>query len=91
MDGRPTVPRAEMTAATRALLHVKTTGLRGTQVAIWSDSKVVVQGYNRGEIHTLQSMLVKDWEDLWVQAEAITQRGISVFIKKVKAHTSDEA
>eukprot|EP00973_Karenia_brevis_P039168 5410558-Karenia_brevis.AAC.1 len=44
MDGRQTVPRAEMTAVIRALLHVKTTGLGVTKVTTWSDSKVVVQG-----------------------------------------------
>eukprot|EP00973_Karenia_brevis_P072545 10076842-Karenia_brevis.AAC.1 len=75
MDGRQTVPRAEMTAVIRALLHVKATGLGITKVTTWSDSKVVVQGYNKGEAHTLQSLLVTDWEDLWEQAEAITQRG----------------
>eukprot|EP00973_Karenia_brevis_P062926 8748008-Karenia_brevis.AAC.1 len=82
MDGRQTVPRAEMTAVIRALLHVKTTGFRITKVTIWSDSKVVVQGYNRGKIHTLQSMLVAEWEDLWEQAEAIIQRGTRVCIRK---------
>eukprot|EP00973_Karenia_brevis_P075140 10438896-Karenia_brevis.AAC.1 len=65
-----------MTAVIRALLHVKSIGLRVTKVTIWSDSKVVVQGSNRGKIQTLQSMLATDWEDLWEQAEAITQRGI---------------
>eukprot|EP00973_Karenia_brevis_P009195 1246959-Karenia_brevis.AAC.1 len=71
-----------MTAVIRALLHVKTTGLGVTKVTIWSDRKVVVQGYNRGTAHTLQSLPVTDWEDLWEQAEAITQKGTSVCIKK---------
>eukprot|EP00973_Karenia_brevis_P067000 9316901-Karenia_brevis.AAC.1 len=63
MDGRQTVPRAEMTAVIRALLQVKATGQGITGVTIWSDSKVVVQGYNKGKAHTLQSMLVTDWEE----------------------------
>eukprot|EP00973_Karenia_brevis_P004344 594161-Karenia_brevis.AAC.1 len=36
-------------------------------------------------------MLATDWEEIWEQAEAILDRGISVQIKKVKAHNSDEA
>eukprot|EP00973_Karenia_brevis_P042221 5845711-Karenia_brevis.AAC.1 len=60
-------------------------------MTIWSDSMVVVQGYNKGKSHTLQSLLVTDWEDLWEQAEAIMERGTPVHIKKVKAHATDEA
>eukprot|EP00973_Karenia_brevis_P022661 3118924-Karenia_brevis.AAC.1 len=36
-------------------------------------------------------MLATDWEEIWEQAEAILNRGTIVRIKKVKAHTSDEA
>eukprot|EP00973_Karenia_brevis_P040461 5591703-Karenia_brevis.AAC.1 len=63
-----------MTAVITALLNTKATGLGLSKVTIWSDSKIVVQGYNEGKIHTLQSPLVTDWEDLWDQAEAISQR-----------------
>eukprot|EP00973_Karenia_brevis_P006410 872609-Karenia_brevis.AAC.1 len=79
MDGRQTVPRAEITAVLRALLHLKATGLGIAKVTIWSDSKVVVRG---GKAHTLQSLLVTDWEELWEQADAITQRGTMVSIRK---------
>eukprot|EP00973_Karenia_brevis_P036729 5061121-Karenia_brevis.AAC.1 len=75
MDGRQTVPRAEMTAVIRALLAIKVSGPGVTQVTIWSDSKVVVQGYNKEKCHTVQSLLVTDWEYLWEQAEAIMGRG----------------
>eukprot|EP00973_Karenia_brevis_P000432 63187-Karenia_brevis.AAC.1 len=64
-----------MTAVIRALLAIKVSGNGVTDVTIWSDSKVVVQGYNKGKNHTLQSLLVNDWEDLWEQAEAIMDRG----------------
>eukprot|EP00973_Karenia_brevis_P009014 1221340-Karenia_brevis.AAC.1 len=74
MDGKQTVPRAEMTAVITALLAIKPTGQGITKVTIWSDSKIVVQGYNKGKQHTLQSLLVTDWEDLWGQAEAIVHR-----------------
>eukprot|EP00973_Karenia_brevis_P041559 5750848-Karenia_brevis.AAC.1 len=67
MDGRQIVPRPEITAVIRALLHVKATGLGITRVMIWSDSKLVVQGYNEGKAHTLHSLLATDWEDLWEQ------------------------
>eukprot|EP00973_Karenia_brevis_P034358 4739460-Karenia_brevis.AAC.1 len=59
-----------MTAVIRALLHVQATGQRVTKVTIWSDSKVVVQGYNKGKAYTLQSLLVTDWEDFWAQVDA---------------------
>eukprot|EP00973_Karenia_brevis_P010186 1378978-Karenia_brevis.AAC.1 len=62
-----------------------------TQVTIWSESKIVVSGYNKGKTHTLQSLLVTDWEEIWEQAEAILDRGTSVQVKNVKAHTFDEA
>eukprot|EP00973_Karenia_brevis_P083600 11598409-Karenia_brevis.AAC.1 len=76
MDGRQTVPRAEMTAVIKALLAINVSGHGVTHVTIWSDSK---------------SLLGTDWEDLWEQAEAIMGRGTSVHIKKVKAHATDEA
>eukprot|EP00973_Karenia_brevis_P056431 7849139-Karenia_brevis.AAC.1 len=49
MDGRQTVPRAEMTAVIRALMAVNDCGMGITQVTIWSDSKIVVNGYNKGK------------------------------------------
>eukprot|EP00973_Karenia_brevis_P003496 482852-Karenia_brevis.AAC.1 len=91
MDGKQTVPRADMTAAFTALLAIKATGLGVTHVTMWSDSKVVVQGYDKGKSHTLQPLLVTDWEGFWEQADAIMERGTPVYIKEVKAHTSDEA
>eukprot|EP00973_Karenia_brevis_P059450 8275453-Karenia_brevis.AAC.1 len=41
--------------------------------------------------HTLQSMLVADWEEFWDRAQALGERRVDVKDKKVKAHTSDEA
>eukprot|EP00973_Karenia_brevis_P033401 4606558-Karenia_brevis.AAC.1 len=32
-----------------------------------------------------------DWDEIWDKAEAIIARGTTVQIKKVKAHTTDEA
>eukprot|EP00973_Karenia_brevis_P001647 223929-Karenia_brevis.AAC.1 len=64
MDGRQTVPRAELTAVVRALLAVEHYGQRVTEVTFWSDSKIVVDGYKKGK-STLQSVLVTDWEELW--------------------------
>eukprot|EP00973_Karenia_brevis_P065395 9085659-Karenia_brevis.AAC.1 len=90
MDGKQTVPRAEIIAVIRALLAIKATGLGITKVTIWSDSKLVVQGFNKGKPHTLQSLLVTDWEDLWEQADATVTRGCPILMKIVKAHTSDE-
>eukprot|EP00973_Karenia_brevis_P057530 8001693-Karenia_brevis.AAC.1 len=63
-----------MTAVIRALLHVKATGQGITGAIIWSDSKVVVQGYDKDKAHTLQSMLVTDWEDLWEHVDALRAR-----------------
>eukprot|EP00973_Karenia_brevis_P027641 3809467-Karenia_brevis.AAC.1 len=65
LDGRQTVPRAELTAVMRALLAVERYGHRVTSVVVWSDSKMVVDGYRNGRTSTLQSMLVADWEELW--------------------------
>eukprot|EP00973_Karenia_brevis_P037932 5231127-Karenia_brevis.AAC.1 len=48
MDGRQTVPRAEMTVVIRALMAVNHFGMGITEVTIWSDSKIVVNGYNKG-------------------------------------------
>eukprot|EP00973_Karenia_brevis_P024614 3396125-Karenia_brevis.AAC.1 len=76
MDGRQTVPRAEMTAVIRALLHVQATGQAVSRVTVWSDSKIAVQGFNKGKAHTLQSRLVTDWEDLWTQVEALRARNV---------------
>eukprot|EP00973_Karenia_brevis_P014068 1912245-Karenia_brevis.AAC.1 len=74
MDGRQTVPRAEITVVIRALLAIKATGQGTKHVTIWSDSNIVVQEYNKEKNHTLQSLMVTDWEDLWEQAEAIGLR-----------------
>eukprot|EP00973_Karenia_brevis_P086589 12006729-Karenia_brevis.AAC.1 len=72
-------------------MAIKQFGLGVTHATIWSDSKIVVNGYNKGKTHTLQAMLATDWEEIWEQAEAILDRGTSVYVKKVKAHTSDQA
>eukprot|EP00973_Karenia_brevis_P017910 2461435-Karenia_brevis.AAC.1 len=74
MDGKQTVPRAEMTAVIRALMAVNQFGMGITEVTIWSDSKIVANGYNRGKTHILQSLLVTDWEEIWEQAEAIVDK-----------------
>eukprot|EP00973_Karenia_brevis_P040086 5535728-Karenia_brevis.AAC.1 len=63
-----------MTAVIRALLHVQAAGQAISGVTIWSDGKIVVQGFNKGKAHTLQSLLVTDWEDLWAQVEALRAR-----------------
>eukprot|EP00973_Karenia_brevis_P041222 5703318-Karenia_brevis.AAC.1 len=60
----------------RALLAIKHFGYGVTAVKVWSDSKVV---------------LVAGWEELWDRALALRSRGVEVKIKKVKAHTNDEA
>eukprot|EP00973_Karenia_brevis_P082317 11410713-Karenia_brevis.AAC.1 len=70
-----------MTAVIRALMVVKQYGQGATAVTIWSDSQIVVEGYCKGKTHTLQSLLVTDWEDIWGHAEAILDRGTSVQIK----------
>eukprot|EP00973_Karenia_brevis_P085822 11904895-Karenia_brevis.AAC.1 len=80
-----------MTAVMRAFLAVEQYGQQVTTVTIWSDSKIVLHGYCKGKAHTLKSMLVTYWEEMWDKAEAIIARGTAVQIKKVKAHTTDEA
>eukprot|EP00973_Karenia_brevis_P041988 5812552-Karenia_brevis.AAC.1 len=65
MEGRQTVPRSEMTAVMRSLLAVEQYGHGVTALTIWSDSKIVVSGYGKGKAHTLKSMLVTDWEEIW--------------------------
>eukprot|EP00973_Karenia_brevis_P028733 3962608-Karenia_brevis.AAC.1 len=54
LDGRQTVPRAELTAVMRALLAVEHYGQRLTAVTVWSDSRIVVDGLSKGIAHTLQ-------------------------------------
>eukprot|EP00973_Karenia_brevis_P059517 8286977-Karenia_brevis.AAC.1 len=89
LHGRQTVPRAELTAVMRALLAVENTGHGLRHVAIWSDSKTVVDGYTRKGKATLHSPLGADWEDLWDRADALTARGFDVVMGKVKAHETD--
>eukprot|EP00973_Karenia_brevis_P028170 3881218-Karenia_brevis.AAC.1 len=65
LDGRQTVPRAELTIVMRALLAVENCGQKVNVVTIWSDSRIVVDGHGKGMKHTLQSLLVADWEEFW--------------------------
>eukprot|EP00973_Karenia_brevis_P046109 6387833-Karenia_brevis.AAC.1 len=51
MDGRQTVPRAEMTAVIRALMAIKQFGLGVTHATIWSDSKIVVNHHHPHHRH----------------------------------------
>eukprot|EP00973_Karenia_brevis_P032553 4491297-Karenia_brevis.AAC.1 len=67
-------------------MAIKQFGLGVTHVTIWSDSRIVVNGYNKGKTHTLRSMLATNWEEIWEQAEAILDRGVSLQIKRSK-HT----
>eukprot|EP00973_Karenia_brevis_P091908 12409755-Karenia_brevis.AAC.1 len=66
----------------RALLAVEHYGQRVTTVTIWSDSKMVVDGYGKGMNHTLQSLLVADWEEFWDRVNALTARGTTIHMKK---------
>eukprot|EP00973_Karenia_brevis_P073123 10157741-Karenia_brevis.AAC.1 len=66
----------------RALLAVEHYGQGVTTVIVWSDSKIVVNGYGKGMNHTLQSMLATDWEDFWDRANSLTARGVTINIKK---------
>eukprot|EP00973_Karenia_brevis_P054654 7595905-Karenia_brevis.AAC.1 len=49
MDGRQTVPSSELTAVMWALLAVENFGPGVTEVTVWSDSKIMVDGYRKGE------------------------------------------
>eukprot|EP00973_Karenia_brevis_P061754 8588870-Karenia_brevis.AAC.1 len=55
MTDRQTVPGADMVAVIRACLAVEQYGLGVTGVTMWSDSKILVDGYRKGEA-TLQSV-----------------------------------
>eukprot|EP00973_Karenia_brevis_P059576 8294483-Karenia_brevis.AAC.1 len=66
LDEGQSVPRAEIMAVMRALLVVERTGDGVTQVTIWSDSKIVVDGLKSKT--TLQSALGPDWEDVLGQS-----------------------
>eukprot|EP00973_Karenia_brevis_P024095 3325035-Karenia_brevis.AAC.1 len=46
-DGRQTGPRAEMTAVIRALMAITQFGHGVTHATIWTDSKIVVNGYSK--------------------------------------------
>eukprot|EP00973_Karenia_brevis_P033715 4649187-Karenia_brevis.AAC.1 len=71
-----------MTAVIGALMAINHYGLGVTHATIWSDSQIVVNCYNKGKTHALQSMLATDWEEIWEQADAILDRGVGVQIKK---------
>eukprot|EP00973_Karenia_brevis_P030934 4266971-Karenia_brevis.AAC.1 len=47
MDGKQTVPRFGLTAVMRALLAVEHFGPGVTEVTLWPDSKIVVDGYRK--------------------------------------------
>eukprot|EP00973_Karenia_brevis_P062547 8696813-Karenia_brevis.AAC.1 len=59
----------------RALLAVEHHGTGVTGVTIWSDSKIVVDGYKKGKA-TLQSVLCTDWEELWDRIDALASNDI---------------
>eukprot|EP00973_Karenia_brevis_P024739 3410781-Karenia_brevis.AAC.1 len=70
----------------RALPAVEHYGQRVTGVTVWPDSKIVVDGCSKGVVHTLQSMLVANREELWDEVQALRDRGVMVHIKTAKAH-----
>eukprot|EP00973_Karenia_brevis_P024387 3363199-Karenia_brevis.AAC.1 len=57
----------------RALLAVEHYGTGGTGATIWSDSRIVLDGYRKGKA-TLQSLLCTDWEELGDRADALAER-----------------
>eukprot|EP00973_Karenia_brevis_P091792 12409136-Karenia_brevis.AAC.1 len=48
LDDKQTVPRAELIAVMSALLAVEHHGIGATGLTIWSDTKIVVDGYKKG-------------------------------------------
>eukprot|EP00973_Karenia_brevis_P000776 108110-Karenia_brevis.AAC.1 len=49
LGGRQTVPRAEPVAVMRALLAFEHIGHGVTKIIVWSDSKIVVDGFQKGK------------------------------------------
>ena len=77
-----TVPRAELLAATRALVEFM--GIPGLQrLCIYSDSKYFVYHAHKGHGSGLDGDNCDLWNDWW---EAHQKAGISVVVAKVKAH-----
>eukprot|EP00973_Karenia_brevis_P086627 12012808-Karenia_brevis.AAC.1 len=74
----------------KVLLAVEHTGTGVTSVTVWSDSKILVDGFQK-EKATPQPGMCTDWEDVWDRVDdALAERNVSVQVRKVKAHTSDQ-
>jgi len=86
-EKKTTNNRMEMTAVIKGLQDVYSRGFKDTQVAVHSDSALIVNS------------MTKNWErrtnrDLWHEIELLHiqfyNKGIRLLWKKVKAHSGDE-
>ena len=56
-------------------------------VELHSDCQAVVDGYHKGKVWTRGTDLSGIWEELWALLHNIHQKGITLKVHEVKAHT----
>ena len=90
MEGKQTVPRAELTALLTCLMDIKGHDTIRT-IIIYSDCKMAVDGFHKGRAYSKLTACGAIWSDIWDCVDEIQRQGGTVELRKVKAHCEEEA
>ena len=86
LDGKQTVPRAELTAILNCLLDLK--GHKTIKnITIYSDCKMAVDGFQRGPAYSKLTACGAIWADICDVIQDLKISHVDVTILKVKSHT----
>ena len=89
LGGEQTVPRAELTAI-RTCLQDLSDHHRIKEIEIFSDCKMAVDGFARGRSYSQLTACGAIWAELCILIEELSAKGITIRIRKVKAHSDDD-
>ena len=89
LDGKQTVPRAELRAILECLNDLKQCP-NLEEIILYSDCKLAVDSFAKGKAYSQLTKCGAIWADIWSIIEELRAKGVSVSMLKVKAHTDDE-
>ena len=60
------------------------------EIILYSDCKMAVDSFGKGKVYTKRTACGAIWEDFWELMEKLERKGVTTYIRKVKAHTDDD-
>ena len=89
LEGKQTVPRAELTAIFECLDDLKQCP-NLIEITLYSDCKMAVDSFAKGKVYAQRTACGAIWADIWEILKELEGRGVTLSILKVKAYADDD-